>query len=133
MGFQFERSYSGYWSGFRGGDAEEIFLYKNRSVPGWYRKPLIVAVTAVVGKELHGAERHLGVEIVAPTSDGGVAAVFYHDGSWRLDSSREQYWDTSDEHSAVAAANGITVGVRGYRSAGVTAEHLVEIAAGALQ
>jgi hypothetical protein len=133
-GYSFRHVHSGDLAGFRGGELEDIFDFKNPKIEHWYRTPLLVAITSSPTKELHGAEHHVGTSIDVVRDGGDTVQVVYHDGSWRrsLSAPHTKYWDQTDEHSAVIVLSSLTVGVRGWRSAGITREELVATAVGAL-
>jgi hypothetical protein len=96
--------------------------------------PLLVYVAARGGaKELVGTEGRSGSSVDIGVS--GVTAV-YHDGMWAPGPGPDErrlgeliiHWDTGDAHSITVSGGGRLLGVRGARSRGVLARHLVTVA-----
>lgn len=115
--------------GFRGRPTELIQSYVRAGDPS-SAKPLQVLVSrsmrTMSSTEGHVAER---IKVRSLTGSASVAEYAeYQDGLWSPLSSGSAYWDTSDAHSLVLGLNGMTIGIRGSREAGISRRELIRIA-----
>lgn len=120
-------------SGFKG-HKQVILLYGSPGL-GARPMPLAVYLTADRSATLLGTNDAEPIP-VSLTVGGEIVPAFYFDGTWKPDrngtrvalNGKQVSWTRDNGHALVARVREMTVGIRGYRSAGVTRADLGKIA-----
>jgi hypothetical protein len=124
--------------GFGGGDQEVSYWYRSTLAENAGRNALAIYATRWPTKPFGGTHEREGTPIEVTFVTGGSATATYFDGAWRLDDrgtmpSRWPFplrWDSGNTHSLTLEWQGIHIGVRGRRKAGISMQDLVQVASG---
>lgn len=127
--FKFRRRVTGLPDGFGGGLGEVTYLFVNRDVPLANAKPLLVCESVNPRRPLGATAPKPGSRLNLALDSGDVVPATYHDGMWWLLDDGQLKWNSADVHSLTFAARGVTYGVRGMRSTGVSFGELQKVAA----
>jgi len=135
LGYRLRSRFEGEDAGGFPGSADQLTLIYTRGMSSDDAVyPLLVYVAARGGAtELVGTEGRPGSNVDVGVS--GVTAV-YHDGMWALGPGPDErrlgeltlHWDTGEAHSVTLNGGDRLLAVRGARSRGVLARHLVTVA-----
>jgi hypothetical protein len=132
-GFRFTYARRSPQGGFRTND-ELLLLYGSPRDPGMRPMPVQIYLTKEHQAALSGTNDADPTEISA-TVGGRIVPIEYWDGTWRPDrmgthtapNGVRVSWTTNNGHVVVGRVGDFLVGVRGYRSSGITKADLCRI------
>ena len=115
--------------GFEGGSSEIVLFYRNRKHENALAYPLTIYLSPSPTKEFMGIKNKEGESIQLDYGPANAISAKYYSGMWRLLPGRPNAeWDETNAHSIVFQWQDLTVGVRGFRTAGVSRAELIKVA-----
>jgi len=132
-GYRFSYATRRVQAGFRSKD-EVLLLYGDPMLKTAYPFPFHVCMTKHPENAFAGTELATSADVLLTIRGLSIVGQYY-DGMWlptdsgtiRTPNGQWLTWDRSNGHMLVARINGITVGVRGYRLAGVSKSELLRV------
>lgn len=129
-GYRLVTQYTDRLDGFGGGKSEITLWYMNPTNPLAAVRPLSIYLSPTPKRRaLSATEQHGGTPVMLRMPSGRAIVAEYHDGWWIPQSrSPQPAWNNTDAHSLTFTLGTLTVGVRGFRLAGVSQEDLIRVA-----
>ncbi len=125
--FRFRRRFQGLPDGFSG-ETDVTYAYVNPEAPLANAFPLLVCESIDARRWLGATAPTPGRTLMLVGGDDEMIAATYHDGVWWLKDDGTLEWNMSNVHSLSFSKEGVTYGIRGVRSNGVTLDELKKVA-----
>ncbi len=122
--------------GFMGGKDEVMQIYSSPRFHRGFVFPLTIVQAPAPKEPLFSTDEHPGERITLTMETGVKVDAEYWNGWWAMDpngsrkyGTSRMRWATEDSHALVFKYGSQTIGIRGFRSAQVSYEELLKVAA----